>query len=267
SGSIDAKFYKLIRSVSQYLNLNRIEVISTSVYQEDRIIEEVARKFSRQISGPKKRNPRTINNDIYAALTLSDDSIHCDEKGVGQIPMLITWDATQHTLRNIVRQKDKYKEWLVYTPQRAIERLSMLEMKIESSAIKDGVLAIIDEDYFFKENDSNLIDTLALLVKDDSPDAGALTTLINKLSQRVTEESLDSQDIEKEAFNTLNEILVFTYTEFKDNFSQVKIVFSDEKYTDSIFEILTSTLKRPFDDSSRIEYKNKIDEIISVHFG
>ncbi|WP_157924389.1 hypothetical protein, partial [Escherichia coli] len=54
SGSIDAKFYKLIRSVSQYLNLNRIEVISTSVYQEDRIIEEVARKFSRQISGPKK---------------------------------------------------------------------------------------------------------------------------------------------------------------------------------------------------------------------
>ncbi|HAI6130035.1 TPA: hypothetical protein HJS51_002396 [Escherichia coli] len=39
SGSIDAKFYKLIRSVSQYLNLNRIEVISTSVYQEDRIIE------------------------------------------------------------------------------------------------------------------------------------------------------------------------------------------------------------------------------------
>lgn len=267
SGSIDAKFYKLSRSVSQYLNLNRIEVISTSVYQEDRIIEEVARKFSRQISGSKKRNQRTINNDIYAALTLSDDSIHCDEKGVGQIPMLITWDATQHTLRNIVRQKDKYKEWLVYTPQRAIERLSMLEMKIESSAIKDGVLAIIDEDYFFKDNDSNLIDTLALLVKDDDPDAGALTTLINKLSQRVTEESLDSQDIEKEAFNTLNEILVFTYTEFKDNFSQVKIVFSDEKYTDSIFEILTSTLKRPFDDSSRVEYKNKIDKIISVHFG
>lgn len=152
-------------------------------------------------------------------------------------------------------------------PQRAIERLSMLEMKIESSAIKDGVLAIIDEDYFFKDNDSNLIDTLALLVKDDDPDAGALTTLVNKLSQRVTEESLDSQDIEKEAFNTLNEILVFTYAEFKDNFSQVKIVFSDEKYTDSIFEILTSTLKRPFDDSSRIEYKNKIDKMISVHFG
>ena len=73
SGSIDAKFYKLSRSVSQYLNLNRIEVISTSVYQEDRIIEEVAKKFSRQISGSKKRNQRAVNNDIYAALTLSDE--------------------------------------------------------------------------------------------------------------------------------------------------------------------------------------------------
>jgi hypothetical protein len=128
-------------------------------------------------------------------------------------------------------------------------------------------MRIIYDYYFFKYNDSNLIDTLALLVKDDDPDAGALTTLINKLSQRVTEESLDSHDIEKEAFNTLNEVLVFTYTEFKDNFNQVKIVFSDGKYTDSIFEILTSTLKRPFDESSRKEYKNKIDKIISFHFG
>lgn len=143
----------------------------------------------------------------------------------------------------------------------------MLEMKIESSAIKDGVLAIIDEDYFFKDNDSNLIDTLALLVKDDEPDAGALTTLINKLSQRVTEESLDSHDIEKETFNTLNEVLTFTYSEFKDNLGQIKTVFSDVKYTDSIFEILTSTLKGPFDESSRTEYKAKIDKIIIAHFG
>ncbi|MER5316012.1 hypothetical protein, partial [Serratia marcescens] len=267
SGPIHMKFYKLSRSVSQYLNLNRIDVISTTAYQDDKIIDDVARKFSRQLSGAKKRSQRTINNDIYAALTLSDDSIHCDDKGVGQTPMLITWDATQHTLRNIVRQKDNYKEWLVYTPQRAIERLSMLEMKIESSAIKDGVLAIIDEDYFFKDNDSNLIDTLALLVKDDEPDAGALTTLINKLSQRVTEESLDSHDIEKETFNTLNEVLTFTYSEFKDNLGQIKTVFSDVKYTDSIFEILTSTLKGPFDESSRTEYKAKIDKIIIAHFG
>ncbi|MEQ9771660.1 hypothetical protein ABRQ03_12450 [Pectobacterium jejuense] len=264
---IHLKFYKLSRSVSQYLNLNKIDVISTTAYQDDRIIDDVVRKFSRQIYGAKRRNQRTINNDIYAALVLSDDSIHCDEKGVGQTPMLITWDATQHTLRNIVRQKDNYKEWLVYTPQRAIERLSMLEMKIESSAIKDGVLAIIDEDYFFKDNDSNLIDTLALLVKDDEPDAGALTTLINKLSQRVTEESLDSHDIEKETFNTLNEVLTFTYSEFKDNFSQIKTVFSDVKYTESIFEILTSTLKGPFDESSRKEYKIKIDKVITAHFG
>lgn len=265
-GSIQMNFNKLSRSVSQYLKFNRIEVISTTVYHDDKIIDDVARRFSRQLASAKRRNHRTISNDIYAALALSDDSIHCDDKGIGQTPMLITWDATQHTLRNIVRQKDNYKEWLVYTPQRAIERLSMLEMKIESSAIKDGVLAIIDEDYFFKDTDSNLIDTLALLVKDDEPDAGALTTLINKLSQRVTEESLDSHEIEKETFNTLNEVLVFTYSEFKDNFNQVKTVFSDVKYTDSIFEILSSTLKGPFDESSRKEYKNKIVKIISSHF-
>ncbi|WP_455863766.1 hypothetical protein [Pantoea agglomerans] len=263
----EAKFNRLSRIVAGYLNLNHIDIISTDLYQGEQISEEIIRKFTRYMNTVKKRNYRTITNDVYAALALSDDTIHCDEKGIGQTPMLITWDSTQHELRNIVRQKDKFKEWLVYTPQRAIERLSMVGMKIESSAIKDGVLAIIDEDYFFKDADSNLIDTLALLVKDDDSDAGALTTLINKLSQRVTEESLDSYDIEKESFNTLNEILVYTYKEFKDNFSQIKTVFSDNKYTESLFDILSSTLKGSFDDNTRKDYKYKIEQLVSNHFG
>ena len=122
-----------------------VRVLGVEQEQSEGFYRDLHSRFMRLIRVPRKW--QTFKNDVLACQVLGDVSKHLDANGVFQTPLLITWDSTQHALRRIYREKFPHDEWVVYPPHRASERLSMIDLKINSEDLKDGVLAIIDEDF------------------------------------------------------------------------------------------------------------------------
>lgn len=260
-GGAHAKFSALLSCARDFIELNGIEIQQLETPSPDNYYDNIKRRFTQKTG--VKRKYQTIKNDIIAGEILGNTSIHCDSHGVGQTPILVTWDSTLQNLRTVIREQRPHDEWLVYMPQRAIERLSMLDLKINSSDLKDGVLALIDDD-FFKDSRNNLIDTLGVFLGEDTAESGAVISLLTKLTRRVTEEAHDPRHVEQESYNTLNEVLIYTQQQFHSDFASVRKLFQDERFATEIFELLKSTITSQFELKEKENYVNTIKTLLST---
>lgn len=257
-----SKFSILISCSRSFLELSGVEIKYLNPPSADEFYEDIARRFYKKTK--VRRKHQTIKNDIIACEILGDTTNHCDKNGVGQTPMLVTWDSTIQSLRTVFREKNPHDEWLVYMPQRAVERLSMVDLKINSSDLKDGVLALIDED-FFKDSRNSLIDTLGVFLGDDTAESGAVISLLTKLTRRITEEAHDPKHVEQESYNTLNEILLYTHREFYSSFASVRKLFQDERYNSQVFDLLKSAITSDFGETERERYTNTLKALIATN--
>lgn len=248
-------FGGLLDSAYKVLSMSGVEIISKDDLHDQRLDDSV---WHYRNYGAASRKHQTIKNDIIACEILSDEKLHVDENRVGQIPFLVTWDSTQHDMRNVFRQRNKkFAEWLIYSPQRAVERFSMVDLKIGSGALKDTVLAIIDEDYF-NDSKNSLVDTLAIFLGEDQVESSAVVSLLTKLSRKITEEAGDSHNQDLDNYNVLNEVLIYTQSEFKSDFAQVRQLFSSDETSDAIFKLLSEVIGRSFDDAAKKSYVEKM---------
>jgi len=254
------KFNALLDCAQKLLALSNVEVIHSNYDLDTTYVNKMVQKYWRQTG--KSRKPQTAKNDLVACQILGDSDKHCDDKGVEQPPILITWDATQHDWRDIYRQEHRHQEWLIYTPQRAVERLSMIGLKVNSAELKDSVLAIIDED-FFNDAKHSLIDTLSIFLGEDLVETGAVISLLTKLTNRITKESHDPQHVELESINVLNDVLMYTQREFRADFDKVRQLFADVKFEQAILSLLQDTVKNEFGEDGKEKYKNQLLTILS----
>jgi len=239
------------------------DIIDNKDLVSEEFVERVRRKFVRE--SHSFRPYRAIENDIYCASALCDEKLHLDSKGYFSTPMLITLDSSQYLLRTIIRKENKYAEWLVYTPQRAIERLSLVGLKISSESLKDGVLATISDEYFFKENSASLIDTLSVIIGDNHASEGQVIKLVTSLKRKVNEEAIDHSEIDIEHYNNISYVLLFIHREFKDEFESIIKLFTELKYQEKLMKLLLSKIRGNFDEvqkeALRIEMKKMLLEM------
>lgn len=247
--------------LSDFVRMNSINIINYESVRDD-FLAKVKTKFIRAIAGRRRAN-RAIDNDIISSALLGDESYHIDNNGIFNAPMIITLDSAQYDLRQSVRALYPDKEWLVYTPQRAIERLSMLGMKISPSTLRDGVLATISENYFFKENTPSLIDSLSFLVGEDKKEQGDIVDLVTKLKRKVIGEDIAQSEIDIIKYNVMNEVLIYTHREFYTNLSIVRSLFSDDKVKGELIDILYTCINSDFGDEKKNEYKDKLTALIN----
>ncbi|HBM0952613.1 hypothetical protein ABK735_21465 [Enterobacter kobei] len=176
--------------------------------------------------------------------------------------MLITLDTSQYLLRNIIRRENKFAEWLIYTPQRAIERLSLVGLKVSSESLKDGVLATISEEYFFKENSMSLLDTLSVIIDDNNNSEGDVIKFVTSLRRKVNEEALDYTEIDVGHYNNISYVLLFIHREFRDEFTKIIKLFSDPSYQDTLTKLLMSSIKGEFDEKQRDRLREEMQAIL-----
>lgn len=222
---------------------------------------KIKQKLKRDLNS--SRPVRAIENDVICAATLSDETLHLDSNGYFSTPMLITLDRSQYLLRSIVRNERRHAEWLVYTPQRAIERLSLVGLKISSESLKDGVLATISEEYFFKESSSSLIDTLAIIIGDNQARQGDVIRLASLLKRKVNEESIENSEIDIEHYNNISYVLLFIHREFKSEFSNIIKIFAEDSRRDKLVEVLLSTIQGVFDESKKEILRSNIGRLLA----
>lgn len=259
---ITNRFDAYAACVHDFLQVCNIEIIDYFDNLPIDYLYKVKSKFSREIA-LKNRAPKAIENDVISSAVLGDNRLHCDDKGYFSTPMIVTLDSTQYELRNVVRSFYPSYEWLVYTPQRAIERLSMLGMKISPSSLKDGVLATISEEYFFKENTTSLIDTLSIIVGDNPAEQGEIVNLITRLKRKVIGENIDQNEIDIEKYNIISQVLLFTHKEFKNEMKKVRKLFSDEKYKETLVDLLSHTIVSGFNEKSKTTYLKSFTTLLT----
>jgi len=139
----------------------------------------------------------------------------------------------------------------------------MLGMKISPSTLRDGVLATISENYFFKENTPSLIDSLSFLVGEDKKEQGDIVDLVTKLKRKVIGEDITQSEIDIVKYNVMNEVLIYTHREFYANLSIVRSLFSDDKVKGELIDILYTCINSDFGDEKKNEYKNKLTALIN----
>lgn len=254
------KFTAYASCIFELLTAANFDVIDNKDLVSYDFLERTRRKFIREST--TFRHPRAIDNDIYCAYTLGDEKLHLDSRGYFSTPMLITLDTSQYLLRNIIRKENKYAEWLIYTPQRAIERLSLVGLKISSESLKDGVLATISEEYFFKENSMSLLDTLSIIIDDNNNSEGDVIKFVTSLRRKVNEEALDFSEIDVGHYNNISYVLLFIHREFKDEFKNIIKLFSDASYQDTLTKLLLSSIKGEFDEKQRDLLRKEMQEIL-----
>lgn len=255
------KYNAFAQCIHNLLTTSSIHVRSNKDAVTQEFIDKIRRKFTRSLSTP--RPLRAIENDIICAATLADESLHLDSKGYFSTPMLITLDRSQYVLRTIIRNENRHAEWLVYTPQRAIERLSLVGLKFSSESLKDGVLATISEEYFFKDTSNSLIDTLAIIIGDNQTSQGDIIRLATHLKRKVNEESIDHSEIHIEHYNNISYVLLFIHREFKSEFKKIIKIFSESDYQDRIVKLLLATIKGQFNDTQKEMLRLGIESLLS----
>ncbi|HID9470960.1 TPA: hypothetical protein ACXI1T_003713 [Serratia liquefaciens] len=254
------KFTAYASCIFELLTAANFDIIDNKDLVSSEFVERTRRKFIRESTS--FRPYRAIDNDIYCAYTLGEEKLHLDSKGYFSTPMLITLDTSQYLLRNIIRRENKYAEWLIYTPQRAIERLSLVGLKISSESLKDGVLATISEEYFFKENSMSLLDTLSVIIDDNNNSEGDIIKFVTSLRRKVNEEALDHSEIDVGHYNNISYVLLFIHREFKDEFRKIIKLFSDASYQDALTKLLMISIKGEFDEKQRDLLRENMQKIL-----
>lgn len=254
------RFRDLLSCARIHAEISGMRVMTTEENEDD-FYSQIYHRFVRLTNVKRKR--QTFKNDVLACQILGDTSKHLDAKGIFQVPILITWDSTQHGLRKVYREKFPHDEWVVYPPHRAIERLSMLDLKINSEDLKESVLAIIDEDFFKDARGGSLLDTLGIFLGDHQAETGAVVSLLTRLSRRISDEPDDLRHTDFDSRNALNEVLIFTEKQFKQQFHLVLNLFTSEIFSQRIFELLAETITEDFGDKQRELFSEKIQGMIS----
>lgn len=246
--------YHLLKSAN-------FDLIDYSECMDQRSFNTIKNRFNRELTSV--RAYRSIENDLICAFALSDESAHLDENGYFSTPMIITLDTSQYLLRQVFRREIKHAEWLVYTPQRAIERLSLVGLKISPECLKDGVLASISEEYFFKEKTTSLIDTLSIILGEEKTSEGDIIRLVTQLKRSVAEESLDKAEIDIEKYNNISSVLLHIHHEFKSEFNEIVKLFSDVDIHNELSKVLLDAIKGDFSDADKSDLNQWITDVIN----
>ena len=240
-----------------------IQIISNfdvpSVY-----IENVKKKYRWISDSFKDRNTRSLENDIRCTYLLLNETEHLDSDGILSTPIFITLDGSQYQLRDAVRKIEPHSEWSIYTPQKTIERFSMLSLKINPRVLKEGLLASFYENYYFETNTSSLIDTLSIILGDKPTDSSDVIDFLLDLKNKISNDSLEPEEIDIEKYNILSDILIYTYYEFKDNFEKIRRLFNDANTKDEIQKLLIKTIElEKFTDFQKQQYSQKINSLLN----
>ena len=243
-------FHEYMDCVLHYLKIANIKVIefqNAASLAQDAIAHKIIQNYEiscRAIGKPRKF--RSILNDLTACYILGDSNQHLDKNKYGHVPILVTWDSTQHQLRSAYREVFMHQEWLIYTPQRALERFSMLEFKMDSDILKDNVLSILDEDYI---RDSSLVDTLSIFLGEDKIESDAIISMLAKLARKMGSEKIEHDQFDLESRNALNEALLNLHGQFRDRFAEIRELFASSSNEEVLIGLLDSFVSRKIDST------------------
>jgi hypothetical protein len=241
----DSKFIDYIADrIGEILDMLNIGVVSHPFY-ETKLYAELKKRYEIALTYTnKERSFGTREHDIRMALYLSHRELHIDPDGQFNEPYLITWDSSFHEIKKILfpAYSNKLIKWYLYSPFQFMDRLSVLNFKVNPKAITYNIIALAENKYNISSKASFLDVISSLFNKED------ISKL--KLAQKLA-------DLREQ---TINQEQDSDFKSFSDDLSPLTDILL--KLRNSYYK--SSSAFKPFELVSVFENNNLEDKIISI---
>jgi hypothetical protein len=235
--------------IENMLNDNKIETIDISIYESKPphkyIFNEIKTEFEKHHSKNRNyRTPATIKNDCLMFCELYNSEVH--EEGE---PTLLTWDNSFYEIRKKYhRNHEMAFFWHLFRPSKFLDHLSLVKLKINSSALTKDLMSLIDDDFNLQEKVKSLKDILVRIINLETESGFKLSKEISKIRKDHIY-NLDKPDVEKNSSKSqpIDEIVVKLSTyyinhEGEYSFIDFKKVIDSSELIDEIIAMWKSEL-------------------------
>ncbi len=114
------------------------------------------------------KNPNAKTHDVLCALYLSEESnfINADTS-LPEQPFFITLDTTMLPLRECMYQKFQRKRYFVYPPLKFANRLSVMNLKLDSNKINYNIICLTEQNFKASNDTISMIDVMSSILGND----------------------------------------------------------------------------------------------------
>lgn len=205
-------------------------------------------------------------HDLNTILHLSEMHFDTDE-GYFTEPFFITWDTSFYEVRSSFRKFKELKHWYLYPPMKFANTISVINMKIDSTAINYNIVSLVEENFNLSNDSISFIDLVNGLFTDKDVKKWKLVDKLAKLRKRLVKEA-NLDDFNKARNNSLpiDELLLLIQKYYQNpsngkRYKDLTCLFQNNDFADRLSKLLEDNLK---DFQIRNKIKKEIIESIDV---
>jgi len=218
------------------------------------------------------KNPNANTRDVLCALYLSEESNFINaETALSEEPFFITLDTTMLPLRECLNRKFKRKRYFVYPPLKFANRLSVMNLKLDSKKINYNIICLTEQNFKASNDTISMIDVMSSILGNDKASNIAELRTPQKLAalKRTQMDDVNTADFAKSHHDNLpidfvlNEIHRHYRHPSVGKLNQLTNLFQNNDATDKLV-ILLSHACQEYQKSGRFQKSvyDKIDEML-----
>lgn len=246
----------LFDSIYSTLKYAQVEPISTSTIPDN---EAYQRQYDIALSdGPgSKKSQSARHHDLKAFLLLSK---FADDEG--QTPYIITWDTSFYKVRESFSKFKELKEWYIYSPQKFVNTLSVVNFKVDVGSLNNGVISIIS-DINSGNDQPSVIDLLSSIFSGKQLKGIDFINAFKQMRRSLLTRESDKDENSTVPIDEMLDKIVSHYKTNEQSFSKFVELLDTREYAPFIINVFKDNVAQ-FTLSSNETIKNMIVRIDAV---
>ena len=188
------------------------------------------------------RSYEACKNDINAALIAGNKF-----DDFSNTPYLVTHDSIFMRIRD--RFVEKFPEdiafWNVFSPQKISEMLSLIHFKVDPLLVNENIISLTESNFNTSNDTISFLDLLNTIIDQKELGEWKLAAKLSKLRRlckaNISEMSVTTANIPIDEI--LSELINKSTIELRIHLSDIKELFCDNDYADSISELIQNELQ------------------------
>ena len=247
-----------------------INVVNVQVPEN---LEEYHKVYRKVLDKIKIKNKGHISktNDILCSVYLSDESNFLNpETEMTEIPFLISLDRSMYPFRDAIVSQFKRKNYYVYPPVKFANRLSVMNLKLDSEKINYNIIQLTENNFNASTDTLSMMDTISQIMIGEALNGKTTPQKLAAL-KRTQMDDVKLKDFANRNHNNtpidivLNDISRYYKRQSPAKYQLLGRVFQNNELTDQLVTILKDCCSYflMYQEINNITYQ-KIDGLMKI---
>lgn len=236
-------------------------------------LEEYHKEYRKVLDKIKIKNKGHISktNDILCSVYLSDESNFLNpETEMTEIPFLISLDRSMYPFRDAIVSQFKRKNYYVYPPVKFANRLSVMNLKLDSEKINYNIIQLTENNFNASTDTLSMMDTISQIMIGEALNGKTTPQKLAAL-KRTQMDDVKLKDFANRNHNNtpidivLNDISRYYKRQSPAKYQLLGRVFQNNELTDQLVTILKDCCSYylMYQEINNITYQ-KIDGLMKI---